>query len=110
MYITIGSSVLITIIIIFSICFVFRKRLFKKITQDRYKEPTVLWNGNAKIEISSVPIEAGAELSDHIYESLPDLGYTTEYDHLDYNQQKPISTNNHYANHLILKRRRQNSM
>lgn len=111
LYITIGTFVLIILITIFNVCFIFRNRLFKKTTLNSYEEPTVLWNGNERIEISSLPNEADAELVesmstvDHIYESLPN-----EYDHLDYNQRKPISTNDHYANHLILKFRRRNSM
>lgn len=109
------SLPIIGVIIIASICFVFQRRLSKKKATNIYDEPMNLSNADGAgiivkcdselIDVEKIPSNycKNSVSNEPIYEEIPDLGDT--YDHLGFDTDPiPISTNNHYDNHLLLEK------
>lgn len=100
LYSTIGFLVLIIIITALSICWVFRNRFFKKRIQHEYEVTKESVNANTDINMTSLSVSP----DEHVYEEITYIENT--YNHLQRDTDpKPISSDNHYDNHLLLAQR-----
>lgn len=104
------NGILIIIIIIVGVCMKFHRYFFKKPKPNEYAEPNFINCQNGQ-DFNMLPIlpQRAAEHIEPIYEEIQEQD-DPPYDHLERDtDSKPISTNNHYDNHLILEQRLKNS-
>lgn len=116
MYAAIGFSIL-NVIIVVTVCIIFRKKCFTRTGLSQYDEPRILFERAKETEmprvfkkLPEIPQRALAPSTspeENIYEEIPDHGDT--YDHLQHNPRPiPIPVNSHYDNFLLLNQGRRN--